>query len=62
MERQSGGVEFRQSPNRKNHHERHKSESSVRLSWARCMTFMVLIATSTDVGSDGNAVSVPHRQ
>jgi hypothetical protein len=26
MEKQSGGVEFRQSPNRKNHHERHKSE------------------------------------
>jgi hypothetical protein len=26
MEKQSDGVEFRQSPNRKNHHERHKSE------------------------------------
>jgi hypothetical protein len=25
MEKQSGGIELRQSPNRKNHHDRHKS-------------------------------------
>ena len=30
-----------------------KAESSVRLSQARNMTFVILIAISTDVGSDG---------
>jgi hypothetical protein len=62
MEKQSGGcVEFRQSPNRKNHHERHKSEKFGAFVIGAQLTFMIFFATSTTAGINGNAASVPHR-
>ena len=50
MEKQSGGVELCQSPNRKNNHERQKGGKFGAFVVGPQYDFVILIATSTVVG------------
>jgi hypothetical protein len=54
VEKRSGRVELRQSPNRKNHYNRHKSRKFGALVEGPQMIFLILIVTVTDRGGDGN--------
>ena len=61
MEKQSGGVEFRQSPNRKNHHEHQKSGKFGAFVIGAQHDFHDPHRNQHELQGLTNAASVPHR-